>query len=130
MLGGALNLSGERSSTAFSDVPFEYFASGYINRATGKDVIKGYPDGTFKPQMPITRGDVAVILQSAYHYPNVSEPYYSDVTEGSYYEDAINALAAQNISKGYPDGTFKPDYHISRAEFSVLLAKAMQKSEK
>ena len=78
---------------------------------------------------PITRGDVAVILQRAYEYPNVSENYYSDVTEGNYYEDAINAMAAQNISKGYPDGTFKPDLNISRVEFSVLLAKAMQQSE-
>ena len=126
MLGGALNLSGEQSSTLFSDVPFEHFASGYINSATSNKIIIGYPDGTFKPQSPITRGDVAVILQSAYHYPNVSENYYSDVNNASYYEDAINSLAAQNISNGYPDGTFKPDLNISRVEFSVLLANAMR----
>ncbi len=47
MLGGALNLSGEQSRTIFSDVPIEDFASGYINRATSKEIIKGYPDGTF-----------------------------------------------------------------------------------
>ena len=49
MLGRALNLSGEQSNTAFLDVPFEHYASGYVNSATSHNVIKGFPDGTFKP---------------------------------------------------------------------------------
>ena len=126
MLGRALKLSGEQSNTVFIDVPFEHYASGYVNSATNHNVIEGLPDGTFQPLSPITRGDVAVILQRAFEYPNVSEKYYSDVTEGNYYDEAINAMAAQNISNGYPDGTFKPDQNISRVEFSVLLSKAMQ----
>ena len=126
MLGRALKLSGEQSNTVFIDVPFEHYASGYVNNATNDNVIEGLPDGTFQPLSPITRGDVAVILQRAFEYPNVSDKYYSDVTEGNYYDEAINAMAAQNISNGYPDGTFKPDQNISRVEFSVLLSKAMQ----
>ena len=129
MLARALNLSGEQSNTAFIDVPYEHYASGYITRATNEEIIIGFPGNLFKPDSPITRGDVAVILQRAYNYPNVSEDYYSDVNNEKYYNDAINSLAAQNISNGYPDGTFKPDHNISRAEFCVLLSKAMQKSE-
>ena len=49
MIGRAKKFSGEKSITAFSDVPYDHFASGYIRRAVEEGIISGYPDQTFKP---------------------------------------------------------------------------------
>ena len=126
MLCRALELSGEKGDTNFSDVPFDHFASGYINQATNANIITGFQDETFKPSDNIIRGDVAVILQRAFQYPNSEESFFEDVGSEKHYYDAANSLASQNISKGYQDGTFKPDLNISRAEFTVFLARALK----
>ena len=125
MLSRALELSGVKSETEFSDVPYGHFASGYINSATNAQIIGGFKDRTFHPGANIIRGDVAVILQRAFHYPDASQAVFTDVGSEKHYYQAANSLFAQNISKGYDDGTFKPDLNISRAEFSVFLARAI-----
>ena len=126
MIGKALKLSGEKSETIFLDVPVKHFASGYINSTTNKKIIVGFQDHTFRPSDRIIRGDVAVILQGAFKLPNSNEMFFSDVDPGKHYFNAINSLAAQNIFKGFSDGTFKPDENITRAQFSVFLSNSMK----
>lgn len=128
MIGRAFEFSSEQSSTIFTDVPLAHYASGYINRAVSEGVVAGFPDQSFQPNTAINRGDVAVMLQRAFKYPYVHEKYYSDVSDGMYYADAINSLTSENISNGYPDGSFQPTKSVTRAEFAVLLAKAIQKN--
>lgn len=125
MIGRALKYSGAQTATKFSDVPAGNFASGYINSTTDDGIIKGYSDGTFKPNLNIIRGDVAVILQRAFRLPDAASSHFADVSGQKHYFNAINSLAEQNITKGYEDGTFKPDLNITRAQFSVFLSKAM-----
>jgi hypothetical protein len=52
-------------------------------------------------------------------------PIFSDVPASYWGYDAIISLASRGIVSGYPDGTFRPDAYISRAEFSAMLAKAL-----
>jgi hypothetical protein len=52
-------------------------------------------------------------------------PIFSDVPATYWGYDAIISLASRGIISGYPDGTFRPDAYISRAEFSAMLAKAL-----
>ena len=126
MLGRARKWPGEQTSTIFSDVLSVDYSSGYIKSATERGIVLGYPDGKFHPNSFITRGDVALILQETFDYPFVTEYYFPDVRNTNYYDNAINSLASKGIIEGYPDGTFKPDQPISRAEFSKLLSKALQ----
>ena len=125
MIGRVKKFSGEKSITAFSDVPYDHFASGYIRRAVEEGIISGYPDKTFKPGSQIIRGDVAVILQQTFDLPESSGPSFLDVDAENRYYNSVNSLAAFNITKGHPDGTFKPYLNITRAEFSVLLSKTI-----
>ena len=89
--------------------------------------IYGYEDGTFGPEKNITRAEVAVIfyrLTDESH--GVDEgPYktaFSDVAVGSWYYDAVAYLEHYKILAGYPDGTFRPNDFISRAEFAKIAA--------
>lgn len=126
MLGRAINLIDKQSTTVFPDVPIDHYASGYIYNASANEIVKGFPDQTFKPDSYIKRGDVAVILQRSYKYPQVSSNYFLDNISGKYYFSAINSLRDKSITNGYPNGTFRPELKISRAEFGMMLAKAIQ----
>lgn len=125
MIGRAIKLPGEKSNTVFTDVPYEHFASGYINSATKEEIISGFPGNIFKPGIPILRGDMAVILKRTFEIPDASDQYFKDVDAENRYYDAVNSLADLQITRGYIDGTFRPDQNITRAEFSVLLSKTI-----
>ena len=55
MIGRAQSLDGTQRSTKFTDVDASSFASGYINILESNEIIKGYPDDTFRPNQPLTR---------------------------------------------------------------------------
>ncbi len=130
MIGKALSMVGEQQETRFTDVPNSHYASGYIQNGVATGVIKGFPDLTFKPNATIIRGDVAVMLQKAFTFDSTPENVFADVMKNKYYYPAVNALKAEKITTGYPDATYKPESPISRAEFSVLLARALDESFK
>lgn len=89
--------------------------------------IKGYSDNTFRPDGQITRAEAAMILyrllgDSA--EPSSTTPF-TDVTEGAWYTEPINKLAALGIIKGYEDNTFRPNHTISRAESAAMTSRFM-----
>lgn len=57
-----------KGPTAFSDVPASHWATGYINVAQSNGIIKGYPDGTFKPEANVSYAEVATMLVRALGY--------------------------------------------------------------
>lgn len=124
LVGRALGLDGTKRNTAFKDVPKNYYASGYIQSALEQGIIKGYRNGTFHPSEPVTRAEMAVLISHAYHLTDNGTNHFQDVTTGMTGYKEINALADAGITSGYSNHTFAPYKPISRAEFSVFLAKA------
>jgi hypothetical protein len=57
--------------------------------------------------------------------PTTTTPVFSDVPTSYWGYNAITSLATRGIVAGYPDGTFKPDNQITRAEFATILVKAL-----
>ncbi|RBP91542.1 transglycosylase-like protein with SLT domain [Cytobacillus firmus] len=122
MIGVALSLDGTLKKTIFPDVKPEMYASGYIDATYKLDIVNGYPDGTFKPEKSITRGEMAFIMKKAFNYPDSYKKAFSDVPSNKFYYSAVNALKEAAVLEGYEDGTFRPDQPITRAEFATLLA--------
>ena len=88
--------------------------------------IHGFPDGTMRADTSITRAEVAMIIFRLLEDDNKfnSVPAsFSDVAYGSWYTQAINYLAHTNILLGYPDGTFRPNASITRAEFTAIMVR-------
>ncbi|MFC4402959.1 S8 family peptidase [Gracilibacillus xinjiangensis] len=125
IVGKALGLDGTNRTTAFADVSQTYFASGYISSLSESNIISGYPNQTFMPRKAITRGEAAVIVQSAFNLRVNSNSQFEDVEDNQFYYDAINDLASLDIISGYPNGKFMPKNQITRAEFSVILGKVL-----
>jgi len=124
ILGRALGLNGTKRKTVFSDVDPNSFASGYIQSAYERGITSGFPDRTFRPKQPVTRAEMAILVAKAYQLGNDEVVKFKDVTENVTGYKEIYKIANANITKGYPDGLFKPYQHMTRLEFSVFIARA------
>lgn len=106
-------------TTKFKDANNNWY-SDEINFAVSKGFIKGYSDGTFKPNKGITRAEfaqmIAVFVKDG--YPGSSN--FKDV-KGHWASNAIEQLYGNKKIKGFPDGTFKPDQKLTRAEAVTIL---------
>ncbi len=103
-------------SPKFSDVrAYDWFCDS-VMKLSNKDIIKGYPDGTFKPNKSITRAEFAVIASKYIKNPKAADETFSDVPMNHWAKDAIAKVKAEGWISGYTDGTFKPDAPITRAE--------------
>ena len=129
MVAKARQLNGTPRQTAFSDVPKSNPNSGYIQSAVEAGIIKGYPDGTFKPKTKVTRGHMAAFIGRAFDLPKGTKTF-KDVKKGSTAYEAVSQLVAAGITTGYTDGTFKPNNNLTRGHISAFLARAMQYQEK
>ena len=90
--------------------------------------IVGYGNGQVRPQNAITRAEVATIffrlLTDDVREENfTSSNKYTDVAAGAWYNNAVSTLSAMGIITGYPDGTFRPNAYITRAEFAAIAAR-------
>ena len=89
--------------------------------------IVGYGNGEVRPQNNITRAEVATIffrlLTDDVRAENLTKTNrYSDVAATSWYNTAVSTLSSMGIITGYPDGTFRPNAAITRAEFAAIAA--------
>ena len=99
-----------------------------LNTADHYAYIMGYPDGTVQPGGYITRAEASTIFFRLLT-DKTREQYwattnaYSDIKSGDWYNNAISTLSNAGIVSGYPDGTFRPNAAITRAEFAAIAAR-------
>lgn len=114
MIGRALELNGQQRKTEFKDVGSGNFASGYIQSAVDKKILSGYGGGIFRPGTVVTRGEMAVMISKAFDYDF-----------GGSLSGAANALMSRGIAQGMTNGSFGADYQLTRVDFSIFLARAI-----
>lgn len=83
--------------------------------------IQGKLDNTFDPYGRLTRGQMASILVKAYKLQGVNASEFKDVHANHEAYDIVDRLAANGITTGYADGTFKPDTNVSRQHFALFM---------
>ncbi len=100
----------------YSDVTKADWYAYAVSYMTENKLIMGYPDGTFKPNSPISRAEFAAIASRFDQLkPGLSLPF-NDVKAGHWAYDVIASAADKGWVNGYPDGSFKPENKITRAE--------------
>ncbi len=114
MIGRALELNGQQRKTEFKDVGSGNFASGYIQSAVDKTILSGYGAGIFRPDAVVNRGEMAVMISKAFGYEF-----------GGSLSGAANALMSRGIAQGMSNGSFGADYQLTRLDFSIFLARAI-----
>lgn len=105
--------------TKFSDANDEWYSAA-VNYVVEKKLISGYPNGTFKPNESITRAEFAQMISGYIKTEKTNKYDFNDVKD-HWAKDAIDKLNGNKNVSGYPDGTFKPNEKITRAEAVTIL---------
>ena len=92
-------------------------------------IIAGYPDGTFKPEDPVTRAEFSKMVARAFAVRAAGKPTFSDIKD-NWAKAYIAALTEAGIVSGFPDGTFRPSKDISRAEMTTILMRVINLGDK
>ena len=118
-----------KTDNRYSDVKSTDWYNNAISTLSNMGIIDGYPDGTFRPNAGITRAEFAKIAVSFFK-DNVRETIgdrFSDI-HGKWYTEYVNLANELAIVNGYPDGTFRPDNKIIRAESMTIVNNTLRRT--
>lgn len=114
----------------FSDVE-AHWARPFIEALAEENVISGFPDGTFKPNAPVTRAQFAAIVRQAFNENKVREARgFTDVTANYWATPAIKEAYETGFMSGYPNRQFRPGEEIPKVQVLVSLASGLRLSPK
>lgn len=126
-----------RLENSFHDIA-GHWAEREIKAWAGRELAGGYPDGTFRPDSPISRAEFVALVNRAFGYNNMadnmaafaagqatSQAAYSDVVAKDWYATEFANAAAVGYLSGYPDGTMKPQNPVTRQEVAAVLARIL-----
>ena len=105
--------------TSFSDVKENAWYAESVATLAKMGILKGYADGTFKPDSPVSRAEFATIA-SRFDKLESGNKRFSDVAASHWAYAAISSAAEKGWVNGYEDGTFRPEKAITRAEVAKL----------
>jgi hypothetical protein len=110
--------------TSYEDVGTDYWAKTPIEQTGTLGLVEGYPDGTFRPDRALTRAELAALLVRASGLALAGEgKSFKDVPAKHWASTYIKTAQVAGLMEGYPDGKFKPEKQISRAEGIAVLAR-------
>lgn len=125
----------------FSDIPVpredesenERLLRSVVYSAAHQGIVSVATDGTFRPDAPVTRAEALKILLLAFRVPPLTgEPPalpFSDVPYDAWFAPFVERAWHDALLSGYPDGTFKPDFPLSRAEAATVFARILVAQE-
>jgi len=113
----------------FPDVSDNNTFKDFIYALAGDGVVKGFPDGLFRPEQNVTRGELAKFVVNGFGISPTSviipeSGYFSDVPQNYGFSSYINTLKSEGIISGFEDGLFRPEQNVTRGELAKFIAKA------
>ena len=107
---------------SFTDVEPGSWYETAVNTLSGLGIVSGMGDGTFQPDRYITRAEfTSMALRFADLPAGVEETIFSDVHEGDWFYSTVAGAVHYGWVTGYPDGTFRPERIITRAEVATIV---------
>ncbi|MEM9543235.1 MAG: family 10 glycosylhydrolase [Cyanobacteria bacterium P01_E01_bin.42] len=104
-----------------------HWAQPFISALAGAGIIRGFPDGTFRPDRPVSRAQFAALVAGAFDRPKTrSAMNFSDLSLGFWAREAIAKAYQMGFLSGYPNKTFRPHIEISKAQVFTALVNGLQ----
>ncbi|HZK41363.1 MAG TPA: S-layer homology domain-containing protein, partial [Clostridia bacterium] len=126
MIANAAGLDSRGKKASFTDLGPEHEMSAFIAALVDKGAIRGYPDGSYRPDRPIIREHVCQIVAKAFDLERGDLPLaFNDLSGQAEADSYIEILASNGIVKGTGQGRFQPGSEVTRAELSKILSVAM-----
>ncbi len=102
-----------------------HWANSIIEKWKSKEIVKGYDDGSYKPNKDITRAEFAQILVSIFGYSSVlNSKTYSDVREDDWFYKSVNLISSTKLMYDFNEAYFRPNEKLTREEAIFSIAKA------
>ena len=114
-----------KTTTSYSDIKDGAWCCRAVATLTNAGVINGYTDGTFRPNAPITRAELATII-ARFAKLDVNTKTFSDIT-GHWAQKNIELAVGNGWINGYEDGTFRPNKNITRAETFAMINRVLDR---
>ncbi|WAA12134.1 S-layer homology domain-containing protein [Fervidibacillus halotolerans] len=114
---------------AESDIEGHYFEEE-MRLLIEMNILKGYGDGTYKPDEPITRAQFTALVVRLLELPETDEfPSFTDIKKDDWFRVEVATAEKYGLVKGYENGQFHPDYKISRQQMAVIMDRVIQYKE-
>ena len=110
----------------FPDVNMGDWFHNEVSTMANMGIVRGLPSGDFVPHQAITRAEAVVMVARFFGEPTGGVANFTDIT-GHWAADYIHLLSHFNWLQGYEDGTFRPNQHITRAEFAALVNRMLNR---
>lgn len=110
-----------QADTGFSDTEGHTHEAN-IDKVAAAGIASGFSDGTFRPDAPVTRAQMATFIAKGWQLPAASSPFTD--TQGDVHEPGIGAVAGAGITSGCTASTYCPTANITRGQMAVFLARA------
>lgn len=124
MISSLLNEPPLDNAQVYNDVPSHFWASKYINAAFSKGILREKRGENFRPHDKMTRAELSYVLANVVPAPKASVELNLKDVRDNWALNSIKVLHDKNIVSGYPDGTFRPDNYVTRAEIVTMLNKS------
>ncbi|MEA5471768.1 S-layer homology domain-containing protein [Spirulina sp. 06S082] len=119
----------QAQGSRFGDVPDSHWAEDFITALVDRGVIAGFPDGSFKPEAPVTRAQFSSLLKGAFNKGKTrSAINFVDVASNHWAMSAIDNAYETGFLSGYPGSIFRPEQNIPREQVLVSLANGLNYS--
>ena len=115
----------DKTTSSFSDIKDGAWCCRAVSTLTSMGIIKGYTDGTFRPNADITRAELATII-ARFAKLDVNTKTFSDIN-GHWAQKSIELAAGNGWINGYTDGTFRPNKSIIRAETFAMINRVLDR---
>lgn len=107
-------------TTTFSDVPADAWYATPVNALASLGMVAGVGDDMYAPDRAITRAEFTVIAMSFANLDTSGKNIFSDVDSSDWFYDYVIGSIQYGWISGYPDGTFRPNSPITRAEVTTI----------
>ncbi|MFM7408425.1 MAG: S-layer homology domain-containing protein [Cuspidothrix sp.] len=115
-------------STRFADLE-GHWAAAFVEALVSKELISGFPDGTFQPATPITRAQYAALMAKTFQLPPSNQlDRFKDVKSNFWGAKAIASAADRGFLRGFPDGTFRPENNLTKIQALVSIVNGLNLS--
>lgn len=113
---------------SYSDVAKDRWSYDAIMYLSDKGIINGYADGTFRPQNPVNRAELAAVIARYAQLKSKTSMLYNDIDSDFWANDVISKVTERGLMNGYGDGSFMPEKALTRAEVATVINRLLERN--
>ena len=110
----------------FPDISDEYWATDFIDALSARGLLLGFPDGTFQPDKPVTRAELAALIAKVFRREGQRIALeFGDIPVTHWAASEIDQTVTAGFMRGYPGEIFNPDQPVSRVQVLVAIVSGL-----